>query len=501
MNRLASSSRRLGRPRPAAQPSRQSRPIRWRQLRCRGLAILLSLSFGLPSIGVADVAAPPANPTVASQPAPTLTATLSQSKYALGSDCEVTLQVAVTTPIVESAQTARQPVDMVVVLDRSGSMAAEKRIAFAKSAILDLMNRLTASDRFALITFDTTAETVTPLTAMTDTFKSREQRVVQRLEPRGSTNMSGGLELARALLGDQRPGRVRKVLLLSDGEANLGVVDSTGLGNIARTLTAHDTILSTIGMGLGFNEALMASLADYGMGHYSYLEQLASLGTILNKDLEDTRSVFAASSQLELSLPTGVQLVDAGGLPLEPLPGKGNTYQVLTGQLLSGSTQNIYVTLKAPTSTLGRYNFGSLILSYSRNGIQQTALLDGSALALEIIPAERREEAVASINRDVYRQAWATNKVGIAQKKMSASLRKGDIRAAEQQLQDIQDMAHQAESDSGVAVADLVAPQVSSMNRGIAELKSAAPAAQEDKRNRLAKELLSQGRTNQLKDK
>src|SRR5262249_23231834 len=154
-------------------------------------------------------------------------------------------------------------------------------------------------DRFALITFDSVAVVDTELTPVTDAARERIVQRVNTIQPGASTNIGDGLLKARALLqgsvgegpplmrrpsagtvagnGPDGPAptqsrqRSRMVILLSDGEANVGIVDPKELAKIAMSFTEHRAVLSTIGMGLGFNEALMAALADYGMGHYAYL--------------------------------------------------------------------------------------------------------------------------------------------------------------------------------------------------------------------------------------
>ena len=89
-------------------------------------------------------------------------------------------------------------------------------------------------------------------------------------------------------------------------------------------------------MGLGFNETLMATLADYGMGHYAYLEHLAKLGEILEQDMANTRQVFASASSLELTVGDGVTVTDVGGYPID-LTSQPGTARVATGQLLGGA--------------------------------------------------------------------------------------------------------------------------------------------------------------------
>ena len=86
--------------------------------------------------------------------------------------------------------------------------------------------------------------------------------------------MGAGLNAALNLLHNSHSDSARKILLLADGQANQGITNPEQLAQMAARATHYGAVLSTIGMGLGFNESLMAKLADHGMGHYSYLEDL-----------------------------------------------------------------------------------------------------------------------------------------------------------------------------------------------------------------------------------
>src|SRR5262245_17097390 len=196
--------------------------------------------------------------------------TLSQTKLVQGGNGVMYLDLNITTPAATLSPARVKASDIVVVLDRSGSMAAENRLPYAKEAIRRLVQQLQADDRFALITFDSVAVVDTELTPITDAMRERLMRRVQAIHPGSSTNISDGLLKARALLQGNVGERHRKVILLSDDEANMGIVDPKALAKIAASFPEHSAVLSTIGMGLGCNETLMATLADYGMRHYAY---------------------------------------------------------------------------------------------------------------------------------------------------------------------------------------------------------------------------------------
>src|SRR5262245_40045003 len=233
----------------------------------------------------------------------TFSGTLSQTNLVQGGNGVMYLDLSITTPAATLLPSSVKASDIVVVLDRSGSMAAENRLPYAKEAVRRLLGQLHADDRFALITFDSVAVVDTELTPVTDAARERIVRRVNAIQPGSSTNIGDGLLKARALLqgsagegpplmrwpsadtvagngaplnwrlsadavagnGPDGPAptqsrqRSRKIILLSDGEANMGIVDPKELVKIAMSFTEHRAVLSTIGMGLGFNEALMAA--------------------------------------------------------------------------------------------------------------------------------------------------------------------------------------------------------------------------------------------------
>jgi Ca-activated chloride channel family protein len=386
-------------------------------------------------------------------------------------------------------------------------MAADNRLPYAKEAVRSLVRRLQADDRFALITFDSVAVVSTELTPVTDAVREQILRRLEAIQPGASTNISDGLLKARALLqgncgaGPDGPRaceerthaptqsrqRSRKVILLSDGEANVGIVDPKELAHIAASFAGRGAVLSTIGMGLGFNETLMASLADHGMGHYAYLEHLARLGEILEQDMHDARQVFASASSLEMALGDGVAVTDAGGYPID-LTSQPGSARVLTGQLLGGAKKHFVVTLTVPTHRLGEIRLGEVTLHYTTSQGTTTVALPPESLRVAVLEPARRDEAVASVNQGLFRQLWEGNNLGRLQKDYSHWLRAGDKEKAQQAIADYRQTLHKAETDTGVPVASpAVTDELSAMEKELQEAFSGPAAQQEEKRNRAAK--------------
>lgn len=413
--------------------------------------------------------------------------TLSQTKLVQGSHGVMYLDLNITTPAAALAPARVKASDIVVVLDRSGSMAAENRLPYAREAIRHLLQQLQADDRFALVTFDAVAVVDTELTPVTDAARQRIVRRVQAIQPGSSTNISDGLLKARALLPGNVGERHRKVILLSDGEANMGIVDPRALAKIAASFPEHSAVLSTIGMGLGFNETLMATLADSGMGHYAYLEHLARLGDILEQDMADTRQVFASASSLEITVGDGVTVTDVGGYPID-LTSQPGTARVATGQLLGGARKHFVVTMTVPTERVAELSLGKVQLHYTTSQGTHSIVLPREHLRVAVLEPARREEAVASVRRDLVQQLWEGNNLGRLQKDYSHWLRSGDKQKAQQAISDYRQALQQAETDTGVRVENqAVSDKLSTMEQELQEAFSGPAPQQAEKRNRAAK--------------
>jgi Ca-activated chloride channel family protein len=421
-----------------------------------------------------------------------LTGRLSQTKLVQGSNDAIYLSLDLEAPANTAPIAPKTATDMIVVLDHSGSMAEENRLPFARQAIIDLLNRLTAEDRFALVMFDSSAEIVSELTVVTPAERERLIQIVNTIQPGSGTNMSEGLFKAKDLALHSASPRNRKVLLLSDGEANEGITQPTELNRIARSISNNGLILSTIGLGLGFNETLMASLADHGMGSYAYLEHLGGLGTILAQNLSDLRKVYAPSSELELALALGIVLLDAGGYPWShTAPG---VVRVPTGQILSGVKRSLTLTFNAPTGDLGEFALGDVRLRYQLATGPAEARLSGDKLKLAVLPAERRSEVVASVEQAVVKESWLGNNLGRLKAAYRDAVRAGDKDKAKAALDNYSNETQKVEAALGAPIVDeKTKSELKRMDQELDDAFAGKPAEQALKQNRLSKKAHAEG--------
>ncbi len=414
---------------------------------------------------------------------------LSQSKIVSNDPNTVYLEVNIAPPVINSDQHSSPPSDIIVVLDSSGSMAGANKLTYAKAAVRELLAGMNQQDRFALITFANQATVHAQLTAVDADRRERLNTTVNSIQAGGGTNMGEGLSAAVKLLNNKVIGRARKIIMLSDGHANQGITSLSGLNQIVHQATQQEAVLSTIGLGLDFNETLMSSLADFGMGNYDYLENLAGLGQIFSRSLNATRHIFASNSNLILNLNQGVQLIDAAGYPFTN--NKGNIH-IKTGQLLNNDQKNFVLTLNVKSKNTGVLPLGEMNLHYQVKGESLQQPVSTEQLTLSVVEQDRKQEALASIDQAIYKKSWLKNNLGRMQKKLSYWLREGNKAKADQVLNEYRKDLDKAEEQAAVPLqTDELDRKLSEMESSVAEVFDGSRQEQEIKRKRTAKSLFS----------
>ncbi len=238
---------------------------------------------------------------------------------------------------------AAAPVQMVLVIDRSGSMSGEK-IARARDAANELVRQLSDQDELAVVTFGSDT-TELPLQRAHAEGKAAMHAFIDGIRENGGTNISGGLERAQQLLKAAPARGIRRVVLMSDGQPTEG---RTGTDDLV-TLTAalHDAGLAVTALGIGydFNGALMQRMAERGGGFYAYLNAPERLAEVLKLELGQARGAVARNVALRLELAGGVEVVQVAG---RDVVRSGNVVRVPLPDFAPGQTAQAFVELKVP---------------------------------------------------------------------------------------------------------------------------------------------------------
>ena len=190
------------------------------------------------------------------------------------------------------------------MIDRSGSMRGQ-RITQAKVAATLAVEQLEPHDIVSIIAYDTEAELLVPATKVKD--KEKLLQAIQAIEVAGSTALYAGTQLGgeqvRHYLDRER---VNRVILLSDGIANVGPSSVNDLYELGQSLGSEGIAVSTIGLGLGYNEDLMAQLAASSDGNHAFVEHPDQLAHVMRQELKDALAVVAQDIKITVTFADGV---------------------------------------------------------------------------------------------------------------------------------------------------------------------------------------------------
>lgn len=205
------------------------------------------------------------------------------------------------------ADTDRIPLNLCLVLDRSGSMWGEKLMA-ARKAASGLVKRLWPDDIVSVVAFDDEVDVVAhPATG------SEQSGLIQSIEqigPGGTTNLSGGWLRGRELLAEnRREGGVNRVILLTDGQANVGITEPGALVGLCRDSSAKGFSTTTIGFGEDYDEDLLKAMADAGAGGTYYIEEVDQAVGIFEEELDGLMSLAAQNVRVTVAPGSGADFV------------------------------------------------------------------------------------------------------------------------------------------------------------------------------------------------
>ena len=310
--------------------------------------------------------------------------------------------------------TPRQPLNLALVLDRSGSMAGPK-LELARRAATLLIRQLGDEDRVGVVTYDDEVSLVSHSRRATPAAKAELERLIRAIQSGGSTNLGGGwLEGCREVAEQQEPGRatIDRALLLTDGLANVGIVDQEELCTHAAELRSRGISTSTFGMGDDYNDDLLQAMADKGGGHYFYLRGPADVAPSFAQELGELMETVAREVVVEVRAP-GASVELLNDLPTEPLP---DGVRVHLGDLCTREEKSLVVKVIAPPGAVGAELPVRVIAMYRDADDGRGRELDVPALALR----RARDREVDAQPRDV-RVQKATGLLYAARAKQEAA--------------------------------------------------------------------------------
>jgi len=322
----------------------------------------------------------------------------------------------------------RTPINAAIVIDRSGSMQG-KRIEAAQEGARVALKRLSADDKIALVAYNHNVDVLSPAAPLRDA--ERLAAAIDKLQASGTTALYAGVEeggrQVEEYLSDNG---VNRVVLLSDGLANVGPSRPSDLAKLGRKLAAKGISVSTIGLGLDYNEDLMQRLAAASDGNHAFVERPSDLAEIFDREFGDALAVSARDITIIIECKSGFTPKRILGRDGDI---EGDKVTLKLNQLQASNERYVVIEMEgADTHGEGAADVADVRVTY-------TDLDSGKAAEADAKPTVRfssdAKEIDESLNKTVMSQV--TQQIATERSEKAVELRdKGDIAGARKVLED-----------------------------------------------------------------
>ncbi len=320
-------------------------------------------------------------------------------------------------------------VKLKVELDRSGSMSGQK-IEQAKEAAIQAVRRLGAKDIVSLVAYNNHADTIIPAQSVKD--PEALVALIRNIKSAGGTALYAGVNQGAAEIRKNLNGAYfHRVILLSDGLANVGPSSPDDLARLGRAFVKEDISVSAVGLGEGYNEDLMTKLAQEGQGNLYFAESAQELPGIFDAEIGDALSVAARKTVIRIELEKGVRpvrLIGRQGVI------NGNHVEVEINQLYGGQEKFALLEVEVSAGKANENkNLAQVVVEFE-DALSGKAVSQKAAIGCSF--SQEEEKVAASTNQKVA-EAYVDNQVAEAKERAIELADKGQHKEAVKELRKV----------------------------------------------------------------
>mmetsp|Transcript_9083 Transcript_9083/g.9607 ORF Transcript_9083/g.9607 Transcript_9083/m.9607 type:complete len:572 (+) Transcript_9083:458-2173(+) len=321
-----------------------------------------------------------------------------------------TTTTTTTTPITTSSiKSTRPPLDIICILDTSGSMGSDNKLQNLKFAVNYIRGELNEFDRLSIVTFEDSAVGIHNLLRMTDENKSYSASLCEKLRPGGGTTILSGLEAVRTILETRTTANpITSVFLLTDGQDGSSVQEKK---TTAQLIKSSGASLFVYGFGADHDSKHLQMIAEAANGTFTYIEKSDTVIDAFGGAIGAEQSIFARNICLTINSNNGCMITSTeSGSYQHELDKSGSNTKVYFNNILLGEERDILLSLAIPSVSITN-QINQLILStnvsYSLIGSSQSSNILGSDCNIRRFPLneisnlskERNEAVDVQINR------------------------------------------------------------------------------------------------------
>lgn len=358
------------------------------------------------------------------------------TRVVVGQDGETYVGLWVDTPRAETA-VARAPIDVALVVDTSGSMSGDK-IQNARMAASSFIDGLAEGDIVSLYAFSDAPRMLAPPTVVDRNSRAQLLHQVSGLYAAGGTNIYGGLSVAQDAVSAAPPTHpVRRVVLISDGRANIGPSSPSELGELAARVTENGAQVTAIGVGLDYDESTLGTIAARTSGRLYHLEQPQQMAVILHDELNLLGQTVATNAVIEFTPEPGVTLEPVGVTRIDRAD---NGYRLPLGSLYGSQHREVLLRVRGARTARGLNTLGSARLRFD-DPVSRGAHRSSDALAIQV---EAVSDGRPAVNERV---ASMVTRYEVAQSQLRAAqlMNEGQVAQADAQLAQAQQRLREAQ--------------------------------------------------------